>query len=266
MQKGDFTLTFYKKCGSGLADIFKGTFPQAGEKPSEWQLLTRDQDLKSVGVKMFVLEYVETKFLPDGYDLKVKSSPHLDLKSEDNNLTSLAYPYDGHLTAQAIKSWILTNIPKLNPMVKDVAAAVVASSGGKIVAPEIPVAAPVVNSSTGGSSGSTTTPDSTTQEKEVVDTAEYRENYIPYVIGGGLLFAVFAAAGVVIGGHMADAQAETPARLLLVDNDAEVHDVDDWTEKPPTAGKSTTVNQSAPPAQTSRAYEPIVDFSNIGKK
>lgn len=254
MQKGDFTLTFYKKCGSGVADAFKGTFPQAGEKPSEWQLLTRDQDLKSMGVKLFVLEYVDAKFLPDGYDLKVKQSPHFDLKSEDNNATSRAYPYDSHLTAQAIKTWILATLPILNPMIKDVAAATAQSSGGKIVVPDAPTA----------TVASTPAPESTsaTQEKEAatsVNTAEYRENYIPYVIGGGLLFAVFAAAGVVIGGHLADSKTETPARLLLVDDDAEVKDVDDWSEKPPT-GNSTTVNQST------RAYEPIVDFSNIGKK
>lgn len=242
MEKHDITLTFFLKNGSDSGNAFKGTFLGPSDKPSQWQLLTRDQDLKDIGVKMFVFEYVETKYLPDGYDVKVKSSPHLDLKFADDVTRSISYPADSHFTAAAIKSWIISSIPTLNSTLADV---VIKVSEKETIA--VPMQMTTVQS-TG------------IKQKDVApDNEDYRESYVGYVVGGGLLFAVFAAAGVVLGSVVSDVQRTKPAEVRLVTSDAEIHDAENWDEKAPGGPPSTPIRHS----EDESAFQ---EFSLLGDK
>lgn len=101
------TLTFFKRKGDKQSDIFRGTNDGPGSAPSQWELLTRDKDLKDAGLKFLVVEYVNTTDLPVGYERKVQRTPYIDLRWNEDVRNSVAYPGRSPLSLFNIKTWTL---------------------------------------------------------------------------------------------------------------------------------------------------------------
>lgn len=101
------TLTFFKRKGDKQSDIFRGTSDGPGAQQSQWELISRDKDMKEAGIKFLVIEYVKESDLPEGYDRKVKRSPYLDLRYKDDVRNSVTYPGRSPLSLVNVKSWAL---------------------------------------------------------------------------------------------------------------------------------------------------------------
>ena len=101
------TLTFFKRKGDRQSDVFRGTSGGAGSSESTWEMIVKDKELKAAGIKFLVMEYANSEDLPEGYDVKVRRTPYLDLRWKEDIRNSVAYPGRSPLTLVSIKSWAL---------------------------------------------------------------------------------------------------------------------------------------------------------------
>lgn len=101
------TLTFFKRKGDKQSDVFRGTSDGPGSTPSQWEMITRDKELKDAGIKFLVTEYNSASDLPEGYERKVQRSPYLDLRWKEDVRNSVAYPGKSPLSLVNVRAWAL---------------------------------------------------------------------------------------------------------------------------------------------------------------
>lgn len=107
------TLTFFKPSGFKDADTFRGTYSGPGDSPGEWEFLTRDSKLQSL-LRFRVFEFMSSTDLPVEYRSRIKKAICLNLRSGNDVKSSVDYPAKSKLTSDAIKSWILANLPEVD--------------------------------------------------------------------------------------------------------------------------------------------------------
>ena len=101
------TLTFFKRKGDKQSDVFRGTSDGPGSSQSQWELITKDKEMRDAGIKFLVTEYVTTADLPAGYENKVRRSPYLDLRWKEDVRNSVPYPGRASMSLVNVKNWAL---------------------------------------------------------------------------------------------------------------------------------------------------------------
>lgn len=193
----NFTLTFFCKKGSIPCDEFLGKYLEPNDPPTQWSMVTNDEELKQAGIKIEVYNYTTVDTLPPGYRRKINRTPHLDIRYQENIMGSIDYPQKSPLTAVSIKKWALefvNNTIGAYPISRD------------------------------NRSNITTTNNPSQIENE--DGQKSKKWIAPVIVGGSLFAALCAvvATGNLFGQTPEDISTDN---LLLLDNkDAPVQDFD----------------------------------------
>lgn len=239
------TLTFFKPSGFKDADIFRGTYSGPGDSPGEWEFLTRDSKLQSL-LRFRVLEFMSSADLPVEYRSRIKKAICLNLRSGNDVESSIDYPVKSKLTSDAIKSWILENLSRVDD----------GSTGSTEeihVDEEIPI--DDVNNSIVDEEPPTNTP---VDETPSTASGENNGSRKGLLIGGGVVF--LAVLGFVAGTILSDAYNDPEKdefgmtdniwedefrtdRPVLVNDNSDDEPVDfslAWEETPPRCAANET--------------------------
>lgn len=204
-------LTFFKQRGSKYADEFRGMTAFRGSPLNEWDYLSLDPQLREVGVKLAVREYVNASDLEAPYNSIVKNAICLDLRCGGEK--SDQYPSKGELTSNAIKTWILSILQLKLPV------AVVGPDTNNATSEPIDTGVDSIPVSVSNSGTSSTTNAKTTgtgvadPKNETVESPSPIEDDrgllgLSMGLAGTLLIAAMAVAGAVGGALLADHDIE----------------------------------------------------------
>ena len=210
------TLTFLKAKNSKECDSFMGTFSGPGDSISEWDILNRDKEIKTVGIILKVLEYEDANTLSVEYRKFVNKYPCFVLKRGDDMSSLLFYPYRAPKKAKDIKIWTIGYVNKqittTNPIATE-------------------VKEPAANSS-----------------EAITSVVQVPKSNAAYVFGmSTIVVAVAVAAGAVGGGLLADMSkgsnktkcTDPDHNLLLVHETGQ--DPDYWNETPKPVNKKSVL-------------------------
>lgn len=195
------TVTFFKERGNKAADDFRVSTGHRGDPLGEWDYLTLDKRLRDMGVRFVVMDYANNKPLPLYFAGKIKVPVYLNLHYGDSYENSVAYPEKGILEAAAIRQWIMASIKKIAPEKLSIAENLHSiNDSTHVIQPietvTIAKATPVAE-----------TPK--VETKPTVTDGELQETAgglfkLGLGIGGTLLVAALAIAGVAVGSMAAD--------------------------------------------------------------
>ena len=176
-------LTFFKKKGSAEADNFRGVTGYRGCPLSEWDYLTLDNQLKEIGLKLIVKEYVNSDDLNAPYNTIVKKPICLVLHYGDDK--NDRYPDKGALTSTEIRNWILSKLhTSLEPIIDT-----------SIIDSSMTLDTSISNNNSNNDPVSSTIPSTTTDPKDTTP-----ENNSLLGLGLGIASTLFVAAMALVGG------------------------------------------------------------------
>lgn len=203
------TVTLFKLRGIKAADDFRMSIGHRGDALGEWDYLTLDKRLKTMGVKFVVRDYHDVKTLPPLFTDRIKTPIYLNLHYGDNYENSVAYPEKSPLEAGAIRQWIMAYIKKIAPEKLSVAENLHSLNDSQPV--QVVQQSPAKTSSAVTNEIPVTKVETKPAEnvKPTLTEADLQETAgglfkLGLGIGGTLLVAALAIAGVAVGSMAAD--------------------------------------------------------------
>lgn len=202
------TVTFFKLRGNKLADDFRMTTGHRGDPLGEWDYLTLDKRLKDMGVRFIVREYSDVATLPLAMRDTIKTPLYLNLHYGESYHNSVAYGEKSSLDAAEIRQWIMTTLKKIAPekLVIEAPVAIIESNSAPQIGQLSTANQDATTKSPTASIETAATPKPETTNPTDADLQETAGGLfkLGLGIGGTLLVAALAIAGVAVGSMAAD--------------------------------------------------------------
>jgi hypothetical protein len=198
------TVTFFKKRGDKTADDFRVSLGNRGDPLGEWDYLTLDKQLKAMKINFTVVEYLHADMLINGYAARIKQPITIDLRYGENYASSTIYSEKSPLDAANIRQWIINAVKKVAPEYLNVVDPVITTH---FVPDSAPLIATVHEPESETKSSSAVKPtDNTTANADPTNLEDTASSLfkLGLGVGGTLLVAAMAIAGVAMGSFAAD--------------------------------------------------------------
>lgn len=192
------TLTYFHKRGDQACHNFKSGPIAPGANLSNWDSLTRDEDLKSLGVRCVVIEYTQVSELPMDFRGKVTYSPYLNIRHKEDYKYSSGYPKASPMKAESIKPWVL----------------------GFSEQHAKTDSTPNISASNNNNTTSVKTPSSS--DEQIQEVAMESRSSVPLILGITSLAIGGAVLGLVGGSWLADQGKEQNTDPLLLGSDGQI--------------------------------------------
>jgi hypothetical protein len=238
--------------------------------------LTLDKQLKAMKVNFTVVEYLHADMLINGYATKVKQSITIDLRYGENYAASSIYPEKSPLDTSKIRQWIVNAVKKVAPEYLHVADQVIPASRVDVAPANVVANEPEVKVKSSLPQTALQSDDATAAPAETdLESTASGLFKLGLGVGGTLLVAAMAIAGVAMGSLAADRfnndddefdNAATPDEcpLYLEGFDGSKLDFAKiWEERPPgsaqTSKSKTTTSKMAAPMNSTPKTEKSSD-------
>lgn len=193
-------VTLFKKRNDPVAESFRVSQGNRGDALCEWDYLTLDKALKNLNPKFSVVDYADTKALPNGFRDKVNKPVYITAYYGNDYRNAMSYPDGSALEANSISKWIINSVKKT--VVTETKTSYTDDAlmfEQTVTAAENPILVKVDSKP----DENLTNQPIKTEEQQVAETTKSLFN-LGIGLGGTLLITALAISGVVVGSLAAD--------------------------------------------------------------